>query len=97
VDNSSPIIQMKAAKRTWPAPPLEIPVKETTTYVESAEYRVDSGEWLAAAAADGIFDSPEETIRIDAARLPAGRHVLFVRVRDAAGNQSWAKTPYVKK
>jgi hypothetical protein len=65
------------------------------TYVSSAEYRVDSGEWIGAAAADGIFDSPEETVRIDAARLKPGRHALQIRVRDAAGNESLAKIGYV--
>jgi len=97
IDNSPPQILIKAAKRVWPVPPLEIPAKEATSYIASAEYRVDAGPWIAAAAADGIFDSADEVIRIDPARLPVGRHTLSIRTRDAGGNESVVTTPYVLK
>ena len=95
VVNTPPIIQVAKAQREGPAPPLSIPVTDAGTYVSSAEYRVDNGEWIAAAAGDGIFDSSEEIIRIDPKRLKAGKHTLELRARDAAGNEATVKVPYV--
>jgi hypothetical protein len=94
VDNSAPRLLITQAKRAGAAPPLEIPVQDAGNYVASAEYRLDGGLWLAAACADGIFDSADEVIRLDPARLPAGKHTLEIRVRDAAGNESVTKLPY---
>lgn len=95
VDNTPPRLLLQSAKRIGPAPPSEIPVQDGGTYVASAEYRVDGADWQALACADGIFDSPEETLRLDPARLPTGRHSLEIRVRDAAGNESVTKLIYV--
>ncbi|MFN3650853.1 MAG: SpoIVB peptidase S55 domain-containing protein [Armatimonadota bacterium] len=95
VDNTGPRILAQTAKRVGPAPPEEVLVRDAGTYVASAEYRVDGGEWIPAAAADGIFDSAEETIRIDRKRLPPGRHTLEIRTRDAAGNEAVEKLTYV--
>lgn len=94
VDNTPPRLSLQAAKRIGSAPPTEIPVQDAGNYVASAEYRVDGGTWLAAACGDGIFDSAEETVRLDASRLPAGKHLLEIRVRDGAGNESVSKLPY---
>lgn len=94
VDNTAPVIPAAAAKRVGLAPPLTIPVRDSGTYLASAEYRVDEGEWIAAAAADGIFDSAEELVRIDRAMLKPGHHALFVRVRDAAGNEATTRIVY---
>jgi SpoIVB peptidase S55 len=95
VDNKAPQVLTQLARRVGPAPPVEIPVKDAGTYVASAEYRLDTGEWIAGVAADGILDSAEETVRLDPARLKPGRHVLEIRVRDAAGNEATAKIPYL--
>jgi len=95
VDNTAPRLLIQAAKRVGMTPPAEIAVQDAATYVSSAEYRVDAGEWAALACVDGIFDSPSEVLRVDLTRLPAGRHMLEIRVRDAAGNDSTTKTAYV--
>jgi Bacterial Ig-like domain (group 3) len=102
VDNTAPRILIRAAKRTGAGlsgdrrPPAEIPCQDALTPIASAEYRVDQGEWIAAAAADGIFDSLTELVRIDPARLPKGKHSLTLRVRDAAGNERTATVSYQK-
>jgi hypothetical protein len=94
LDNTPPEIRVQAARRVGPAPPLEIPVRDLGSYISSAEYRVGDGPWIPATAGDGIFDSQEENVRLDPRKLPAGRHVLEVRVRDAAGNVATARVPY---
>lgn len=92
VDNLAP--RLLLPHRLGSAPPALVPVRDGGTYVASAEYRVDGGAWIAAAAGDGIFDSRDESVRIDGARLPAGKHVLEVRARDAAGNEALSRIPY---
>jgi hypothetical protein len=94
IDNTAPRLLRNTATRVGTAPPTEIAVQDTGNYVASAEYRIDGGSWLAAACADGIFDSADELIRLDPARLPAGKHGLEIRVRDSAGNESVTKLVY---
>ena len=96
IDNSAPVLAQAPAARPG-APPAEIAATDSGAYVASAEYRVDRGDWIGAAARDGIFDSPQETVVIRPTELKAGRHVLEVRVRDAAGNEATRRIPYLKR
>ncbi|HKQ60815.1 MAG TPA: M14 family zinc carboxypeptidase [Candidatus Polarisedimenticolaceae bacterium] len=67
---------------------------EPTQTVQVAEYTVDLPPWDAGAihvamtAAEGAFDEGSETASaaIDTAALAPGKHTLFVRGRDVAGN-----------
>jgi murein tripeptide amidase MpaA len=62
----------------------------------SAEYYIDAQPWLTStlpvsytlAALDGNFDQPREavTASIDTSSLGIGRHILYLRARDIAGN-----------
>ena len=68
------------------------PVQE----VAAAAYHVGGRPWLTAtatlagtmSAADGAFDQPEErgTVVVDTGVLAPGRHLIYVRGRDAVGN-----------
>lgn len=66
---------------------------EPTEPIAAAEYYVDVPPWqggapLAMAATDGSFNSTVEnvTAAVDTTGLSVGRHILFVRGRDAANN-----------
>jgi carboxypeptidase T len=67
---------------------------EPSQAIAAAEYYIDTPPWqpgavaYAMVAADNSFDSTVETVTatVDASGLSAGRHLLFVRGRDAAGN-----------
>jgi len=56
--------------------------------VVGVQYRVDEGEWLAATAQDGVFDSPYEVFAIETGKLNQGKHKVEVQAVDAAGNAS---------
>jgi hypothetical protein len=86
VDNTPPELIVDRARGEDDPPPDEVTVFERCTYVTSAEFRVDEGEWLAGMAKDGMFDGRYEKMVLDEDRLPAGAHEVEVRVRDAAGN-----------
>lgn len=67
---------------------------EPTQAIAAAEYYIDTPPWQAGAvaipmaAADGSFNSTLEavTANVDTSGLSTGRHIVFVRGRDAANN-----------
>jgi hypothetical protein len=50
----------------------------------AVQYRVDNGEWLAAAPSDGIFDGRIENFVIAAGPLAKGSHIVEVKAFNAA-------------
>ncbi|MBX7219071.1 MAG: hypothetical protein K1Y36_03925 [Blastocatellia bacterium] len=72
--------------------------KPPSQAISQAEYYVDTPPWLNGAAAipmqpaDGQFNTATETatVQVSTLGLTEGRHTLFVRGRDAAGN--WGAT-----
>ena len=60
--------------------------------VRAVQYRVDGGDWMAAAASDGLFDSSLEMFALTTAPLPAGAHRIEVQAQDEAGNTATRMT-----
>ncbi len=56
--------------------------------ITGVQYRVDGGPWNAAAADDGVFDSPEESFTITTGSLSTGKHKVEVEAIDKAGNSA---------
>jgi outer membrane protein assembly factor BamB len=94
VDNTPPTVRRNAIQRDAQGLPVIIPCVDALSYLTGADYRVDGGEWMGAACEDGIWDSPAETAHLDAKKLPAGRHTIDFRIRDAAGNSRVEKISY---
>jgi len=63
--------------------------------IAGVQYRVDGGDWSAASADNGIFDSPSEDFTITTPSLSTGSHKVEVQAVDTAGNAS-SKTVEVK-
>ncbi|MCS7264456.1 MAG: hypothetical protein NZ805_06455 [Armatimonadetes bacterium] len=84
VDNTLPSVGTHAVKRE--VDKLLVPVYDNT-FVASAEFRPEGGEWQAAVCQDGVFDQPYEVLVIDLSKLPKNVKAIEVRVRDAAGNE----------
>ncbi|MCC7494012.1 MAG: hypothetical protein IT204_16765 [Fimbriimonadaceae bacterium] len=84
VDNTGPYL---AAQRAGEGrPPKQIKLGEDGTYLSSAEWRLDDGEWKAIQPVDGIFDSRFETVACPDLPAEPGEYTLTLRVRDAVGN-----------
>jgi len=64
----------------------------TSKLVEIAgvQYRVDGGDWAAASADSGMFDSSSEDFTIKTPSLTTGAHRVEVQAIDAAGNAASA-------
>jgi len=84
VDNTGPVLRQPETAAGQP--PAELVFAEGGTYLSSAEYRFDDGKWQALLPVDGLFDSPEETLKTPALPTEAGEHTLSIRVRDSVGN-----------
>jgi hypothetical protein len=95
VDNTAPTIGFDKAA-TPAAPPAKVKVTDAGTYVASAEYRVDKGEWKGALSEDGIYDGQTEMVVIEPADLPAGEHTLELRTRDGVSNEATGEVKYKK-
>lgn len=65
---------------------FEAEVASPWARLASASVALDSGKWTNAFPADGLFDGKRETIRFETEPLPAGTHVVVLRVSDSAGN-----------
>ncbi len=61
--------------------------------IAGVQYRVDTDEWAAAAADDGIFDSKFESFTVKTDVLTPGEHTLEVKAIDQAGNSTTVKLP----
>ncbi|MDX1935288.1 MAG: SpoIVB peptidase S55 domain-containing protein [Capsulimonadales bacterium] len=94
VVNRSPAISLRE--------PVSTGVKERTVVIEGVaiqagasirgvQFRSDNGEWLSAAAKDGIFDSPLESFTVTTEPLTSGSHVIEIQVIDEAGNVATQK------
>jgi hypothetical protein len=60
--------------------------------IANAQYRVGTGDWMAAAPSDGIFDTNLEMISVTTQPLTKGSHTVEIKVYDAAGNTASQKT-----
>jgi hypothetical protein len=64
---------------------------DEASMLQSAEYSLNAGAWVPVYADDGIVDSRRESFTIRLPDLPAGEHLLTLRVRDHAGNAGLGK------
>lgn len=85
VDNTGPSAMEAPSPEVAPLPKAAV-FRDAQTYVGSAEYRYDGGDWAALQPVDGIFDSNTETVKLPPAPSTVGEHKLELRVRDAAEN-----------
>ena len=57
-------------------------------FVKAVQGKADSGDFVAAAATDGLFDSPSEAFTLTLPGLAAGSHKITVETLDQAGNSA---------
>jgi len=61
--------------------------KDQGGFIHDVAFAIDGGDFRAASAADGVFDSPSERFEIALpGDLGPGGHRVVVRARDARGN-----------
>jgi hypothetical protein len=84
VDNTPPTITLAIQGRR-----LKAHAVDGVSPIARIEVAVDGkNEWRPLGAADGMFDSPDESVDADVSSIvPPGSHLVTVRAYDLAGNQ----------
>jgi len=96
VDNTSPEVTLLRQSLTVTGKDsvhVSASASDTGSGVRSVQYRVDTGDWRAVPAADGLFDSGYERFEFDATKLSGGEHTIEVIAFDEAGNKASASKP----
>jgi sugar lactone lactonase YvrE len=70
---------------------LEGVVTQSLIAVTAVQYRVDRGDWIAAVAQDGLFDTSQEGFTLSTASLKSGVHTIEIKAFNAAGGASSTK------
>ena len=91
IDNTPPVVTASAPRRTGGAIEIDIDAEDRGSVLRRCEYSIDAGPWSPVEAADGVTDSAREKFNIRISGLPAGEHLVVIRVYDAAGNAGLAK------
>jgi hypothetical protein len=86
VDNTPPRVESIRTEVRSGSVALSFKVADSFSIVRQTAYAVDAGDWVEAAAADGLNDSPTESYSLTIPSLPAGEHSIVIRATDAAGN-----------
>lgn len=90
IDNTPPVVTLSGPGRTGTSFQIYADAVDRGP-LRRCEYSVDAGPWTPVEASDGVTDSPQERFTIALPNLPAGEHLISVRVYDAAGNAGLAK------
>ncbi len=87
IDNTPPVIRILSSK----TPDIDFEAQDGASALRRAEYAIDAGPWTPVAPIDGILDSQSETFHLHLDRVPAGEHLLVIRIVDSGGNTGLAK------
>jgi hypothetical protein len=91
IDNTPPVIRIQSAKRAGAGADVSFDAQDSASALRRAEYAFDAGSWTPVSPVDGIIDSPSEEFRLHIDAVPAGEHLLVIRVVDSGGNTGLAK------
>ncbi|MHC4567451.1 MAG: flagellar hook assembly protein FlgD, partial [Planctomycetota bacterium] len=97
VDNTGPVVAdietTSSAESGGQYKVFKTQVSDELSAIGKLEYTIDSNaEWISAVPDDLVYDTTDEsfTVRVDREKkLPAGDHVLTIRVSDAVGNRTY--------
>jgi hypothetical protein len=87
IDNTPPAVRITSSSRTE----IAFEAQDSASVLRRAEWSIDAGPWFPVAPVDGILDSRTEQFRLHLDHVPAGEHVLVVRVADSGNNTGLAK------
>ncbi|MDP9169843.1 MAG: fibronectin type III domain-containing protein, partial [Acidobacteriota bacterium] len=87
IDNTPPVIRIRSASRTE----VIFEAQDAASILRKAEWSVDAGAWTPLAPVDGILDSQTERFRFEPDHIPAGEHLLVLRVTDSGNNTALAR------
>ena len=91
IDNTPPVVTASPPRRVGAALEIDADAEDRGSVLRRCEYSIDAGAWFLVEAADGVTDSAREHFLVRLENLPAGEHLVSIRVYDAAGNAGLTK------
>jgi len=91
IDNTPPVIRVQSSARTGQGADVVFEARDEASTLKRAEWSLDAGPWTPLAPVDGVLDSQAEQFRLHIDEVPAGEHVLVIRVADGGNNTGLAK------
>jgi hypothetical protein len=91
IDSTPPVVTASAARRNGAVVEIDVDAEDRGSVLRRCEYSLDAGQWMPVEAADGVTDSARERFPIHIDKVPAGEHLVVIRVYDAAGNAGLTK------
>lgn len=91
IDNTPPVITPGAPRRDGGQVEVNFQATDSASPLRRCEYSLDAGPWVPLDSVDGVIDSQNEEFRLAIGGVPAGEHVLVIRVYDSTGNAGLAK------
>jgi len=91
IDNTPPVVKVESSTRTGNQADITFSAVDAASPLKRAEWSIDAGDWTPIAPVDGILDSPAEQFKLHINAVPAGEHLLVIRVSDSGNNTGLAK------
>ncbi len=91
IDNTPPVVTAAAPRPAGNAFEIDVDAEDRGSALRRCEFSIDAGAWSPVEASDGVTDSNRERFNIHLPNLPAGEHLVVIRVYDSAGNAGLAK------
>ncbi|MEP6704324.1 MAG: hypothetical protein ABJB34_05915, partial [Acidobacteriota bacterium] len=92
IDNTQPSVTASGTPQTTAGgAQIVFLASDKSSYLTSAEYSVNGGQWVTVYADDGISDGPDERYTIDVPLALPGEYAVTLRVFDSQGNAGNAR------
>jgi hypothetical protein len=91
IDNTPPVVTASPPRHSGNVTEIDVDAEDRGSVLRRCEFSIDAGAWSPVEALDGVTDSARERFNIRLPNLPAGEHLVAIRVYDAAGNAGLAK------
>ena len=91
IDNTPPVVTVREVKKNGAGVDVDFDGRDAASMLRRCEYALDAGAWTPLNAVDGVIDSEVESFHLHLEAVPAGEHVLVLRVVDSGNNAGLAK------
>lgn len=91
IDSTPPTVTASAPRRSGATVEIDVDAEDRGNILRRCEFSVDAGQWYPVESADGVTDSAKERFLVRIENLPAGEHLIVIRVYDAASNAGLTK------
>jgi len=91
IDNTPPAITVVSQELRNGVLDVIFSGADTASALRRCEYSLDAGVWSPLQSEDGVIDSPMERFHLHLENVPAGEHMLVLRVVDSGNNAGLKK------